>query len=140
MKAGILRLAEQDPNVSAMLNPQSAKIRSPGDNISKNSHFSVRCLSLVRPPHPTEMKDIVPCGVMPMRNLMVLCDLYVEYVCALAFRSLGRSMKISKQSIMHAHLENLERNDIGMVIRRISRSGHTTYNGTSLVYATVNTS
>ena len=50
----------------------SARIVSPGTRWSSRPQFSVKCLSLTRPPHPSEMKHTVPCGVIPIKYFIVL--------------------------------------------------------------------
>ena len=103
VNAGILSVAPYNPQLSAMLKPRSAKTRSPGRSFPSNPQCSVINLSDTRPPHPLEMKDTVPCGVIPIRNLAVLWCLYEDQVCAHANRSEGLSINTSKQSMMTAH-------------------------------------
>lgn len=106
----------------------------------QNPQCSVMYLSLVRPPHALDMKETVPCGVIPIRNFTVLWCLYDDHVSALALRFDGRSINTSKQSIMTAHLlPKCFLNSIGMVFLKSSLSGHTT-SGLILRYITVMTS
>ena len=50
---------------------------------------------------------------------------YDEYVCALARRSVGRSMNISKQSIITTHFGQCFRKSMGRVFLNTSRDGQT---------------
>ena len=55
MNAGIFRLEQYDPTESAISKPRSAKRMSPGTRFCKNEQCSVIYLSLVPPPHPSEI-------------------------------------------------------------------------------------
>ena len=44
----------------------------PGKRWLINPDFSTISLSEIRPPTHSEMYDIVPCGVIPIKNLIVL--------------------------------------------------------------------
>ena len=94
VNAGILIVEQNNPTDSWMSKPLSAKMTSPGVRWSSRPLFSVRCLSLTLPPHPSEIKLTVPWGVIPIRYLTVLWCLYEENVWALASRFKGRSRKI----------------------------------------------
>ena len=50
-------------------------IRSPGNKLFNNPQFSVKytCTIVTWPPHALEMKEVTPCGAIPMRNFIVLC-------------------------------------------------------------------
>ena len=65
---------------------------------------------------------------------MVLCDLYWEYVCALAFRSFGLSIVISKQSIIDMQFLKDFLKHIGRDVSTFALSGHTTHMGTKLSF------
>ena len=73
---------------------------SPGSSFHKKQQCSVRYLSLTRPPQAFDKNEIVPCGVMPIKNLIVLWCLYDDQVSDLASKFDGMSMKTSKQSMM----------------------------------------
>lgn len=60
VKAGISSLAEWMPTASPIVNPLSANTVSPGTRLFKMPQDSVRRLSLVRPPQPSEMKVTAP--------------------------------------------------------------------------------
>ena len=57
---------------SSMLKPLSSSTMSPGSKLFVKFEFTVRCLSLVLPPHPSEIKEIDPCGVIAIKYLTVL--------------------------------------------------------------------
>ena len=99
------------------------------------SPFSVRCLSLTLPPQPSEMKQTVPCGVIPIKYFAVLWCLYAEYVSALASKLDGCFKNISKQSIMTAQEGQYLRNSTDIVLRRISQSDHKIW-GFNITYST----
>lgn len=80
VKAGISNRDIMCPTESLMSNPRSANTVSPGMRLSRKVECSVRCLSLVRPPHPSDIKLTVPCGVIPIKYFTVLWCLYDEYV------------------------------------------------------------
>ena len=50
-----------------MSNPLSARTVSPGTRFLRREQCSVMYLSLVRPPHPSEIKLTVPWGVIPIK-------------------------------------------------------------------------
>lgn len=128
VNAGILTVAQYNPTEAWISNPRSANIVSPGRRLFKRLEFSVMCLSLALPPHPSDIKLTLPCGVIPIKYLTVLWCLYDEYVWALARRSDSLSMKISKQSIMTTHSGQFFLKSIGKVLRNTSLSGHTIKN------------
>lgn len=98
VNAGKVTVAQYRPTLSLISNPRSASTVSPGRSLFNSPQFSVKCLSLTLPPHPFDIKLTIPCGVIPIKYLAVLLCLYDEYVCALARRAEGISIKISKQS------------------------------------------
>lgn len=55
-----------------MRNPLSAKTSSLGSKSSKKPDSLVICLSETHPPHPGDINEIAPAGVMPIKYLMVL--------------------------------------------------------------------
>ena len=57
---------------SSMLKPLSSSTMSPGSKLFVKFEFTVSCLSLVLPPHPSEIKEIDPCGVIAIKYLTVL--------------------------------------------------------------------
>lgn len=72
VNAGITSLACFSPTLSAIVNPLSAIIMSPGISLSSKPQFSVKYLSEVLPPHARDMKEMVPCGVIPINTFIVL--------------------------------------------------------------------
>ena len=59
-----------------MSNLLSAKIQSPGSRFDNNPQCSVKCLSLTLPPQAFEVNDIVPWGLIPIKNLW-FCGVYI---------------------------------------------------------------
>ena len=57
---------------SSMLKPLSSSTMSPGSKLFVKFEFTVRCLSLVLPPQPSEIEEIDPCGVIAIKYLTVL--------------------------------------------------------------------
>ena len=72
VKAGIDNWACLNIRDSCMVNPRSARTRSPGRSFSNMPQFSVKNLSEVLPPQAFETNEIVPCGVMPIKTFTVL--------------------------------------------------------------------
>ena len=62
-----------------------------GLTLTKKIVFWVILWSLARPLEPSEIKLIVPCGVIPIRYLIVLGYLYDDHVRRRAVRLFGRS-------------------------------------------------
>ena len=60
------------PTLSATVKPLSAMTTSPGTSLSKNPQFSVKNLLEVRPRYDSETKEMEPCGVIPIKILIVL--------------------------------------------------------------------
>ena len=52
VKGGMFTSAQWSPTVSSMVNPLSARIKSPGSNFCNKPEFSVKYTSDVLPPHP----------------------------------------------------------------------------------------
>ena len=124
VKAGTTNFALLNATLSCMVKPQSAVTISPGTNLLKIPQFSVKNLSEVRPPHASEANVILPCGVMPIKTLMVLWCLQELNVCALASKFVGFSIKISKQSIITVVLvPKLNWKHCGIDLIKLSRSG-----------------
>ena len=55
VKAGILRVEQYEPTESLISNPLSARTVSPGTRLLSREQCSVMYLSLVLPPHPSDM-------------------------------------------------------------------------------------
>ena len=55
VNAGVLMVEQREPTESLMSNPLSARIKSPGTRCERREQCSVRNLSLVLPPHSSEM-------------------------------------------------------------------------------------
>lgn len=72
---GAANSAQNKPKPSSNTKPRSASTKSPGRSLSRNPLCSVRCLSVTRPPHALDTKEILPCGVNEIRNFTVLCCL-----------------------------------------------------------------
>ena len=72
VNAGITSRACLVPTLSATVKPLSTMTTSPGRRLSKNPQFSVRTLLEVPPPYVSETKEMEPCGVMPIKILIVL--------------------------------------------------------------------
>ena len=100
--------------------------RSPGSTFFSRPQFSVRHTSGTCPPQGLEVYDIVPCGVIPTKSFTVLLLLYEEYVWALAVRSDGFSMKISKQSMITEHFGKDSRKQGRSIFQSSSLLGHVT--------------
>ena len=81
------------------------------------------CLSLVRPTYPTDMKDMLPWGVAPMKYLIVLRLLYEEYVAHCCDDVCGICVCTSKRSTTHTAFLKLVRKHIGVVINKVSLLG-----------------
>ena len=77
VKGGCLTSAHSQPTFCSIVNPQSASMTSPGKRWRIRPLFSVKCTSDTLPPQPFKMKETDPCGVIPIKNLAVLCFLYV---------------------------------------------------------------
>lgn len=76
---------------SPMVKPQFAKITLPGSRRLRKPDSWLRFCQ--KHPHQhCNKKDIVPQGVMPIKNLTVLCFLLLEYVCAQALKLVSVSM------------------------------------------------
>ena len=125
VNAGILSSALQNCTLSLTLKPVSASPRSPGKRFFKIPQFSAKYLSEVHPPQASLTKETVPSGVIPVKTFKVLWCLYLEKVCALARRFVGRSIKTSKQSMISVVLRpNESKNHLGMVLCNSSQLGH----------------
>ncbi len=98
----VFSLLHMSPMRSLVSNPRPANTKSPGNSSLRWPLFSITSLSLTRPPHPWEAKEIGPCGVLPMRYFRVSWRLWWENVCALALIFEALSMRISKQSTITA--------------------------------------
>ena len=72
VNAGITSRACLVPTLSATVKPLSTMTTSPGRRLSKNPQFSVKTLLEVPPPYVSETKEMEPCGVMPIKILIVL--------------------------------------------------------------------
>ena len=55
-----------------MSNPQSANTVTSGTNFERKCDCSVTSLSLLLPPKLVQMNEVVPYGVIPINNLMML--------------------------------------------------------------------
>jgi len=75
VKAGITRRAPWRATSSSIRNPRSARIISPGSINFRKPLFLVSSWSDTLPPQHFDKKQITPVGVMPIRNLTVLCFL-----------------------------------------------------------------
>jgi len=75
VNGGVITSAQNKPTLSSIVKPLSASIKSPGESLSRDSQCSVRCLSVTRPPQALDTKEMLPCGVIEIRNLIVLCCL-----------------------------------------------------------------
>ena len=71
VKEGMINCAPYVPNVSEILNPLSAITLPSWFIFLKKFEFSVICWSLDLPPHPSEIKQFEPCGVMPIKYFAV---------------------------------------------------------------------
>ena len=71
---GISSLQPYRATESDMSNLLSDNTVSPGSNFERKCDCSVTSLSLLHPPQPLAMNEIVPCGVIPIKYLMVLCE------------------------------------------------------------------
>ena len=80
VNADITSLACFRPTLSAIVNPLSAIIMSQGISLSSKPQFSVKYLSEVLPPHAWDIKEMVPCGVIPINTFIVLWFLKEENV------------------------------------------------------------
>ena len=100
VNAGMVIVAISNPTQSLTTNILPAITTSPGSSFRKKQQCSERYLSLTQPPQAFDKNEIVPCGVMPIKNLIVLWCLYNDQVCDLASKFDGMSMKTSKQSMM----------------------------------------
>ena len=89
VNAGITSSACLMPTLSATAKPLSAKTTSPGTSLSKNPQFSVKNLSEVRPPHDLETKEMEPCGVIPIKILIVVMMLAVGKCLSSSQKSRG---------------------------------------------------
>ena len=103
-----------------MSNPLSVSTVSPGTRLLRREQRSVIYLSLVLPPHPSEMELTVPWSVIPMRYLTVLWCLYYEYVWARASRSFRWSINILKPLIITTHWGQCLQNIVDIVFSRTS--------------------
>ena len=71
VKEGMTNCAPYVPNVSEILNPLSAIFLSSWFIFLKKSEFSVICWSLDLPSHPSEINQIEPSGVIPIKYFAV---------------------------------------------------------------------
>lgn len=71
VKAGISNFAPTILTVSSIKKTLSAKTISPGKSKLRSPDFSVKYLSLVLPPQAFDIYDIVPYGVIPIKNFIV---------------------------------------------------------------------
>ena len=67
-----------------MSKPLSASTTPPGKIFFKKFGCSVKYLSLTQPPQAFDINDTTPCGLIPIKNFMVLWCLYCDQVHALA--------------------------------------------------------
>ena len=100
---GIFTSDMASPQYSSIVNLLSAMTASPGSSRVIKPLFSVITWSDAWPPQQLLIKETVPYGVMPVKNLIVLWCLYFDQVCALSSKSYGCSINISVQSIIIAH-------------------------------------
>ena len=63
-----------------MSEPLSATTTSPGKIFFKKSKSSVNYLSLTRPYQAFDINDMTPCGLIPIKNFMVLLCVYCDQV------------------------------------------------------------
>ena len=73
VKVATTDFALLNTTLSCIVKPQSAITMLLGTNLLKIPQFSVKKnFSEVRPPHASKTNEILPCGVMPIKTLMVL--------------------------------------------------------------------
>ena len=72
VKLKFTSLAFFSPTLPVMVNPWSAITMSPGISLSRRPQFSVMNLSETLPPHASDTHEIVPCGFILTRILIVL--------------------------------------------------------------------
>ena len=73
VKVATTDFALLNTTLSCIVKPQLAITMLLGTNLLKIPQFSVKKnFSEVRPPHASKTNEILPCGVMPIKTLMVL--------------------------------------------------------------------